>query len=144
MKAKCHGVMKKNGGSLELSFIFDVVAPIDRERRIQECWRFGRSIAQRSGAREIDNDEAPTFVFEGRDDKQVRRIAGEIETRLTRILRMPLTPKVVDRALGITARERLRWDKDGRLPICGHGRIGQGNHIVRHPLFPATGTNKIP
>lgn len=58
---------------------------------------------------------------------------------LARIAGRPLTPKLVCVALGITAQERLRWTRDGRLPSSG--RIGVKRGQVLH--LPTYSVNAI-
>jgi hypothetical protein len=47
--------------------------------------------------------------------------------------REPIHPKRVEGILGIAARERLRWTKDGRLPRSGSVSIPHGEKVVRLP-----------
>lgn len=136
MKARCCVTLQRSMADIELAAHFSAVPPIDRDRRLRDCRKAAGAIARRYNGDEVVDKDIPTFRFHGLDDAKAKRIARQIEIRLTQILRMPLTSRMVDHALGISARERLRWYKDGRLPICGHGRVGQGNHVLRHPLFP--------
>lgn len=136
MKAGCRILITRRNADCVLSAELYAIAPIEREKRVQNCWKTAQTIARRFKGLEIDSAQWPTFIFLARSDEELRRIAREIRTRLTDILQAPLPPRAVDAALGITAQERLRWYKDGRLPICGRGRVGQGAHVVYHPLFP--------
>jgi hypothetical protein len=45
---------------------------------------------------------------------------------LPEIARRPLTPRLLLTALNITTRERLRWTKDGRLPLAGRVQVRRG------------------
>jgi hypothetical protein len=46
-----------------------------------------------------------------------------------------LTAHLVEQALDITARERLRWTKGGRLRTAGTSKIRRGQQIVLN-LYP--------
>lgn len=54
----------------------------------------------------------------------------DIDRILDAIAKRPLTPHLVQQALGITARERLRWTKDGRLPQSGANTFRKGRKIT--------------
>lgn len=54
-----------------------------------------------------------------------------------------LEPKAVEEILGITAQERRRWSKDGRLPKSGTGQFKKGQHVFQYFLHPADGIAKI-
>lgn len=53
-----------------------------------------------------------------------------IDQRLDRIASRPLDARAVELALGITARERSRWTKDGRLVRAGTTLIRRGQLIA--------------
>jgi hypothetical protein len=70
------------------------------------------------------------------DNGRVRRIARRLKSRVAAVPAAPLTPKAVDRALGVTPRERIRWYKDGRLPTCGRTSVSGDMRSAHFPLFP--------
>ena len=72
-----------------------------------------------------------------KDETLVRQLLLKlraIDRLLDDIACEPLGPKVVERALGITTQERLRWSKDGRLPLRGTGQL-RYNKVVSFPTY---------
>ncbi len=69
------------------------------------------------------------WIFRRDDIHTVRGIVAEIDAALKIIANRPLTPRLVQNVLGITARERLRWTKDGRLPVKGSISFRRGQTI---------------
>jgi hypothetical protein len=49
----------------------------------------------------------------------------------------PMTPQMVEEILGISARDRLKWTKDGRLPTCGTASFTKGRVTITYALHPA-------
>lgn len=70
------------------------------------------------------------LIFRRADIDFVRKLVTEIDDTLKAIACRPLTPRLVQEALGITARERLRWTKDGRLPTKGSISFRKGRTIT--------------
>lgn len=109
---------------------------IEREKRIPDATTVVRRIALKASGTAVEEEfDLISFRFRKASSSWVRKISRNIEVRLSNILYAPLTPKAVDRALGITPRERLHWYKSGRLPICGRGHIGRSDLHARFPLF---------
>jgi len=71
-------------------------------------------------------------ILEDRDTTidDVLTMVSNIDQRLERIAARPLSARMVERALGITARERSRWTKDGRLVRTGSSLIRRGQLIA--------------
>lgn len=128
----------KSGGDILLAFGVRGVPPVDLEWRIRvACNLVRRAVEKVAGVEVEGHDGALLFRFEATDEASIHGLARRLEKRVATVLSTPLTPKAVDRTLGISSRERLRWYKDGRLPTCGRGRIGDGKHTAQFPLFPA-------
>jgi hypothetical protein len=66
-----------------------------------------------------------------------RRILAEVDTVLDGFAHNLLMPRMVEEVLGITARERPKWTKDGRLPKSGLGSFKRGLRTIHFPLHPA-------
>jgi len=66
----------------------------------------------------------------------IKNVLIELDQNLNSIANRPLTHRMVEQLLGITARERLRWTKDGRLPRSGHASFQKGRTILiaTHPV----------
>ena len=60
---------------------------------------------------------------------------NDIDRDLGILAKRPLTAHLVEQALDITARERLRWTKGGRLRTAGTSKIRRGQQIVLN-LYP--------
>jgi hypothetical protein len=54
-----------------------------------------------------------------------------------------LIPKIVEDVLGISAKERRRWTKDGRLPKSGTGQFKKGRQVFQFYLHPAEEIAKL-
>jgi hypothetical protein len=54
-----------------------------------------------------------------------------------------LTPKIVEEILGITAGERIRWNKEGRLPRSGTGTFKKGRQVFQFSLHPVNEIAKL-
>jgi hypothetical protein len=65
-------------------------------------------------------------------------LLSEIDAALDAFRKQRLHPLVVEEILGITASERRRWTKDGRLPQSGMDSFGCGRQSIHFPLRPAT------
>ncbi|HUN94985.1 MAG TPA: hypothetical protein VMU69_01945, partial [Bradyrhizobium sp.] len=59
-----------------------------------------------------------------------------VERRLEQLRQQPLTAKIVEEILSITAVERRRWTKDRRLPNAGHTFFSQGKKQVGLFVYP--------
>jgi hypothetical protein len=64
-------------------------------------------------------------------------LLSEIDTALDAFRRQRLHPRVVEEILGITANERRRWTKDGRLPQSGSGSFRRGKQSIYFAFHPA-------
>lgn len=131
-------------GAVHLSFSLCGETIADGDRRMRAVAKVLRRWAQKLGGGEIE--AAPgsiCFRCFTPDRKTFSVSADRLRLRVKQILTAPLTPEDVDRVLAITARERLRWYKDGRLPTCGRGVVGKGNHQVGFPLFPVDAITRL-
>ncbi|MBS7541266.1 hypothetical protein [Ancylobacter lacus] len=145
MKTADRLTVLKSGGDILLAFAVRGLPPVDLEWRIRvACNLVRRAVEKVAGVEVEGHDGALLFRFEATDEASIHGLARRLEKRVATVLSTPLTPKAVDRTLGISSRERLRWYKDGRLPTCGRGRdrgwqsygavslvSGQGNRVPR-------------
>jgi hypothetical protein len=94
-----------------------------------------RRLAEDPLAIELEGEEdVLSFRFDRLNESSIVCVARRMELWVSAILTAPVPPKAVDRALGITSRERIRWYKDGRLRICGRYPFGYSAR-VRVPFF---------
>lgn len=103
----------------------------EARRRVKACLRTFGIPARANGTGEV------TAHVCGTDLANARRIIGEVNAALDTFARDRLTPRMVEQVLGITARERIRWSKDGRLPKSGSGSFRRGPNVIHFPLHPA-------
>ena len=66
----------------------------------------------------------------------IAAMLSEIDQRLERIAKRPLSARMVGRMLGIASRERSRWTKDGRL-------AGAGTNLIQHSQLIALSTYSV-
>ena len=129
---------------VELAFVLSSDIPIEGPRRLQVAIEVTRRAVEKAGGTEVgEADNVVRFRFDAAREKAVKTLVRNLRLRLKTIFDAPLSPQAVDRALGITSRERLRWYKDGRLPTSGQGVVGRDNHQIRHPLFPVEAIKRI-
>jgi hypothetical protein len=81
-------------------------------------------------------DEGGLTAYLDEDDSRLKDLVSDIHDVLVRFSKQKITPKLVEKILKITSKERTRWTKDGRLPASGVGTFGRGNHKVRHFFHP--------
>jgi hypothetical protein len=128
--------ISKHADGFVLRASFLSTSPIEREKRVAEAMALFQRFAEDALADKIQSGEdILSLRFNHVNERWLRRAAERLELRIGVILTAPLSPKAVDRALGITARERIRWYKDGHLPISNFQTIGHGRQRVRVPFF---------
>lgn len=81
--------------------------------------------------------------FNINDNYNARFAVDDLDRMLDSFANEKLTPKMVEEVLGITALERVRWNKDGRLPKSGTGTFRKGRQLFQFLLHPAAGIAKI-
>nr|WP_247897184.1 hypothetical protein [Azospirillum argentinense] len=114
---------------------------VSHQRCLEEC--FGLRARERELRRRIRSALKRLGPLEGPARAHVLTLAPKPEVVATvpaalagldgaieRIAKRPFSPRQIEEALGITARERLRWTKDGRLPQSGSATIMRGQRIT--------------
>lgn len=100
------------------------------------CRKVGRSIRPfapvtlRVGANKVAASFTPMASVE------LAAVVAAVDHCVDLFGRERIYPGVVDEVLGISPRERVRWIKDGRLPISGSGSFRRGQQEIRFPLHP--------
>jgi hypothetical protein len=72
----------------------------------------------------------------------ITAVLDDIDRDLDFLAERPLAAHLVERALDITARERLRWTKDGRLPTAGTSKIQRGQPVSLN-LYPIDSVEQL-
>lgn len=75
-------------------------------------------------------------AFDPASRQAAKALANDIRERLFRIAQKPVSQRQVEDILGITSRERIRWGKDGRLPLSGTSRIKRGAAEISLWTYP--------
>lgn len=95
----------KSGGDILLAFGVRGVPPVDLEWRIRvACNLVRRAVEKVAGVEVEGHDGALLFRFEATDEASIHGLARRLEKRVATVLSTPLTPKAVDRTLGISSR----------------------------------------
>ena len=81
--------------------------------------------------------EAVCTTVPSRMTADLSGLLSAIDTALDAFREERLYPRVLEEILGITARERRRWTKDGRLPKSGLGSFRRGQNTIYFALHPA-------
>lgn len=79
------------------------------------------------------------LLFENGQDKRLEAAAEIVATVLDRIDALPVLPGEVEDILTISARERLKWMKDGRLKSAGTRTVklrGRAKAVTFHVFEP--------
>jgi hypothetical protein len=69
-------------------------------------------------------------AFDTQSIQLAKNLQKHLWADLGRIARKPINQRNVERLLAITSAERIRWTKDGRLPVSGTSQIQRGQKIV--------------
>ena len=84
----------------------------------------------------VKEHEASAMFDRSEPEARIRRLLSDVDRRVDEFRRERLHPRVVDELLGISAHERRRWIKDGRLPVSGSGSFRRGKQVIQFPLHP--------
>jgi hypothetical protein len=98
-----------------------------RERELRKRLR---GILERAGWRTRMIAPRIALCIAQHDQTDIGNISVVIEDAVEDIAFRPLSPKDVERSLHITAQERIRWTKDGRLKTSGSGSFRKGQAIT--------------
>lgn len=83
-----------------------------------------------------DDGKTVRARFELSSAQQLKTVLAEIDRLLDGFTKERLTPRMVEEILGISAAERRRWNKDGRLPKSGAGSFRRGKQSISFDLHP--------
>lgn len=110
--------------------------------RMNEARRHFKKAMTKAGAEGFVSDTSMAFISMGLA-RQLHHQLRMTDERLTAIIEAPVPPRVVEKCLGITGRERNRWMKDGRLPSCARHRSNRTETSFSIPYFPAELVNEL-
>lgn len=132
-----YAVLDAVDGEIEVRLVLPDPLPIGLEVHSGERNALLRRLMINAGGRadlRLDRCVFPVDALAG-----AAELAGALQQGLERIAAKPIGQKHVERILGISAAERLRWSKDGRLPRSGAAFIRPGRALVSLSTYaPAT------
>jgi hypothetical protein len=82
----------------------------------------------------IDAGAIITAYWGMADIERAKSAIAHLDHMLDAFRKERLIPKIVEEILGISARERRRWIKDGRLPKSGTGHFKKGKTVFQFYL----------
>lgn len=105
--------------------------------RAKEARRRVAKLIRRTKSLTLNSREGRIFATFNRTSlKSVAVLLAAIDVELDKLKTERLHPALVEELLRITARERIRWTKDGRLRSSGHGSFKRGRQTISFPLYP--------
>lgn len=132
-----YGDVAVGPGGLEYSFRpSEELTHGSRQLAKDVCHRVGRLIRRHEPTDLKIRAAQVLAAFDTATQDDLQNLMADIDRCIDVFKKAKLHPRVVDEILGITPRERLRWIKDGRLPISGSGSLRRGRQDIRFPLHP--------
>jgi hypothetical protein len=96
--------------------------------------RFKARLQRWSPQKITDAGAIITAYWNTADIERARSAIEHVDHMLDTFRKERLIPKIVEEILGISARERRRWIKDGRLPKSGTGHFKKGKTVFQFYL----------
>lgn len=87
-----------------------------------------RLLLTRSGGEVLERSRS--CRFDPAETSSAQALADTIRRRLTKIARRPISGRRTEQILRISAEERRRWTRDGRLPPHGQSRMRTGGREI--------------
>lgn len=117
--------------SYELSWPMTIGSK-SREKELRR--RFKARLKRWSPQKITDAGAIITAYWDTADIEQARSAIEHVDHMLGAFRKERLIPKIVEEILGISARERRRWIKDGRLSTSGTGHFKKGKTVFQFYL----------
>ncbi len=106
------------------------------QRRTNEVRRRVAGLLRRYRFKTSRQGEAVCTIVRQNELGNLSTLLSMIDAALDAFRQERLHPRIVEEILGITASERRRWTKDGRLPQSGSGSFRRGHQSIYFPLHP--------
>ena len=116
------------GGAVHLSLKQALAQHLGLRLRLSEVRRCALRVLSKTNAE--DRIDVCGELIIRNPEESVASLAQEIDSALKITARRPLTPRLVQSALGITNQERLRWTKSGHLRAHGSESFRRGQRIT--------------
>lgn len=116
------------GDEARVSYRPDDAVTFGSANRVNEILRDIKRLLKRRGWMSITSDGAIAARIPD-VAKLLAEFLRDADKAIDKIAARQLHPREVEALLSITARERIRWTKDGRLPTSGRGSFRRGQMI---------------
>jgi hypothetical protein len=126
--------LRRDDKSCTVSIDFDVCMPLGLRVHRGERDAAIRMLMKRSAGTFVKS--SLSCVFDPDSRQAAEELIDDIRERLFQIAHKPVSQRHVEDILGITSRERIRWGKDGRLPLSGTSRIRKGAAEISLWTYP--------
>lgn len=104
-------------------------------RRSKEITRRIVRLLRKAGLEpQFDDEVISVTVWQA--PKGLQSLLAAVDAEVDAFRNERLHPKEVEEILAITARERRRWTKDGRLPTSGHTSFRRGQNSIHLLPYP--------
>jgi len=128
--------MKETAGAITVRFEFPEELTLGLAHRTREARRRVLKWLRRVDPLAIETgDGRLNATFSRRRAPALAGVLNAIDRDLQSLMREKLQPASVERLLGITGRERIRWTKDGRLPSFGRSAFSRGRHSIGYAFY---------
>jgi hypothetical protein len=121
---------------ISISFVPTRELTLGSARRAEEARRCVVNLLKRRRAKALIEGSTVHATIPSHAIAGLRALVSELDAALDAFREERLHPRVVEEILGITARERRDWTKDGRLPTSGSGAFQGGRQTIHFPLYP--------
>jgi hypothetical protein len=132
-----HLVVAVGDDGISVSYQPPVSLTLGSESRSREVrYRVKAKLKRAAPLSRNDDGETVRARFELSSAQQLKSVVAEIDRLLDGFPKQRLTPRMVEEILEISAAERRRWNKDGRLPKSGAGSFRRGKQSISFNLHP--------
>lgn len=126
--------MVRTDNALEVRVSLDRPLPLGLRIHSGERDSLLRRLMKRSDGTVLRHGRLCVFTHDQRH--KAAKLLATLHFRLERIAHKPISQRQVERLLDISANERLRWSKDGRLRRSGTAQILRGAKIMLYTYPP--------
>ena len=127
--------IERNGETILVSYKLSLAMTLGSKIREKDLRRRIKARLQRWSTQKIkDTGEIVTACWKTADTERVKSAISHVDQMLDAFRKERVIPKIVEEVLGISARERRRWIKDGRLATSGTGQFKKGKTVFQFYL----------
>jgi hypothetical protein len=127
--------IERSGETISISYKLAPSITLGSKVREQDLRRRLKARLNRWSPHEvIDSGEVVTAYWQTADLQKAKSAILYVDHMLDAFRKERVIPKIVEEVLGISASERRRWIKDGRLPTSGTGQFKKGKTVFQFYL----------